>query len=155
MKNNSESEQMAADEKGRLSEMERIFTRRALPQRQGERGVTLIEILIVVAIMAIIAAVIIPNVSAFRTTGTLAAANDEASNVKTAVIAHYAREQSWPDTCDDLRDFLAGNLRATYDFRPEEGEDKDGFIHDADPNIANGWGSAIQWNRDKQLWERP
>ena len=125
------------------------------PVLGGEKGVTLIELLIVVAIMAIIAAVVIPNLITFRTTGALAAANDEASNVKTAAIAHYAREQSWPDTCDDLRDFLAGNLRATYDFRPEEGEDKDGFIHDADPNIANGWGSAIQWNRAKQLWERP
>lgn len=39
--------------------------------------------------MAIMAAVIIPNVNAFRMTGTLAAANEEASGVRIAAIAYH------------------------------------------------------------------
>ena len=117
--------------------------------RHGERGVTLIEILIVVAIMAIIAAVIIPNVMAFRATGVLAAANDEASNVKTAAIAHYAREERWPGTSEDLSDFLAGQLRATYYF-----DTTTGLIFHGDALIEGGWGAAIRWDRPGQKWMR-
>ncbi len=137
--------------------MRRTISRVTSRFPRGEKGVTLIEILIVVAIMAIIAAVVIPNVSAFRTTGTLAAANDEASNVKTAAIAFYAREERWPETSGDLTDFLAGDLRATYDFRPQDDSKKDGFIHDADsndPDVDNPWGDAIRWSKAKQLWEK-
>ena len=135
----------------RVRAMNRIFKRTALPQRQGERGVTLIEILIVVAIMAIIAAVIIPNISAFRATGALAAANEEASNVKTAAIAYYANEGGWPGSSDQLTDLnlLSGGLRARYVF------DGQGFIDDGtDATIDGGWGDAIQWSKGKQLWEK-
>jgi len=117
--------------------------------RHGERGVTLIEILIVVAIMAIIAAVIIPNVTAFRATGVLAAANEEASNVKTAAIAHYAREERWPDDSGELADFLAGDLRAMYVFND------DGLINDeTDPTIEGGWGNVVEWDEDGQKWKK-
>ena len=119
------------------------------PVRSGEKGLTLIELLIVVAIMAIIAAVIIPNVTAFRATGTLAAANEEASNVKTAAIAHYAREERWPDDSGELADFLAGDLRAMYVFND------DGLINDeTDPTIEGGWGGVIEWDEGGQKWKR-
>ena len=114
--------------------------------RHGEKGVTLIELLIVIAIMAIIAAVIIPNVTAFRTTGALAAANDEASNVKTAAIAHYAREQEWPGSSEDLGDFLAGDLRAMYVF------DDDGLMNE--DTVSGDWGDGIRWDRPGQKWMR-
>ncbi len=121
----------------------------------GEKGVTLIELLVVVAILGIIAAVIIPNVSAFQRTGILAAANDEASNVKTAAIAYYAREEEWPDTSDKLvGDFLAGEPRAKYDFKPDDDSDKDGLIYDADPDIEGGWGNVIEWDEGGQHWIR-
>ena len=56
----------------------------------GEKGFTLIELLVVVAILGIIAVVIVPNVGKFLGMGVVEAANTEAHNVQTAVIAYMA-----------------------------------------------------------------
>jgi type IV pilus assembly protein PilA len=82
----------------------------------GQKGFTLIELLIVVAILGIIAAVVIPNIAGFMTTGTLAAANTEAENVKTATLGYFADFGVWPDTSASLPPtYISGVLRAVYD----------------------------------------
>jgi len=83
---------------------------------RGEKGLTLIELLIVVAILGIIAAVVIPNLGAFMTTGRLSAANTEVENVKTASLAYYAENEEWPDTSAQIDHLIAGNLTGTYTF---------------------------------------
>ena len=89
---------------------------------RGEKGLTLVELLIVIAIVGIIAAVIIPNVGTFIRMGTVTAANGEAENVKTAAVAYYADVQAWPNTTastygnHSFMDYYAGTLKASYHF---------------------------------------
>ena len=113
---------------------------------QTEKGLTLIELLIVVAILGIVAAVVIPDVSAFRTTGAIAAANKEAENVKTAALAYYSEAADWAgvtpvvlNSGTGYETYLAGELKALYVF------DDDGFIVSVSDVT---WGDAIRWSGD-------
>jgi type IV pilus assembly protein PilA len=90
--------------------------------RHGQRGFTLVELLIVVAILGVIAAVVIPNVTAFMGSADLSAARTEAANVKTAALAYYADQSPpvWPGTSAALTGatppYLTGTLTGSYTF---------------------------------------
>jgi type IV pilus assembly protein PilA len=56
----------------------------------GEKGFTLIELLVVIAILGIIAAVVVLNVAGFFGRGKAEAANTEAHQVQTAIVAYMA-----------------------------------------------------------------
>lgn len=72
---------------------------------RGEKGFTLIELVIVVAILGILAAVIIPNITKFLGVGQKAAAQGELNTVQMAVYAAMAESGvASVDIFDDLSD---------------------------------------------------
>lgn len=57
---------------------------------RNQRGFTLIELLVVIAILAVLAAVVGLNIGDFFGRGTVTAANVEAHQVQTAIVAYQA-----------------------------------------------------------------
>ena len=120
---------------------------------RGQKGLTLIELLIVVAILGIIAAVIIPNIGTFMTMGVVSAANTEAENVKTASLAYYADVGVWPVTTAStsgnysFTDYYAGTLKASYHFNTDgflDGVDDPGGSPTDSTTTSTGY-SGIHW----------
>jgi type IV pilus assembly protein PilA len=68
--------------------MNRIVKR----HRRGEKGFTLVELLIVFTLLAVLAAIMIPNVAGFVAYGHTQAAAAELSVVQTAMDAMMAKE---------------------------------------------------------------
>ena len=63
---------------------------------KSEKGFTLIELLIDVAIIGILAAIAIPQFSAYRQRGYNAAATSDLKNFRTSLEAYYADNQFYP-----------------------------------------------------------
>jgi type II secretory pathway pseudopilin PulG len=99
----------------------------------------------VVAILGILAAVIIPNVTAFIATGNLNAANTEVENVKTGALAFYADYSVWPNTSANLTSgttpYVSGVLKSAYTF--DGGATGAGWITGAD---QGSYPISIQWS---------
>ena len=117
----------------------------------GEKGFTLVELLIIVAILGILAAVVVPNVASFIGAGNVAAANTEAANVRTAALAYYAdNNATWPTTSADLFggtvDYLDKAADATYDF-----DGVTGLISGA---TGAGTSAGLTFNVTGQQWQR-
>jgi type IV pilus assembly protein PilA len=121
--------------------------------QKGQGGVTLIEILVVVAILGVVAAIVILNVGGFIGTGTEESANTEAHQVQTAIIAYMADENqatltagavSANVTCGNSTDATGivcylmnpALLQATYQF------DATGKVTGATPDANGKWAAC-------------
>ena len=67
-----------------------------LNKLRSRKGYTLIELLIVVAIIGILAAIAIPQFSAYRAKAYNSAANADLKNLKTGMEAFMADNQQYP-----------------------------------------------------------
>jgi type IV pilus assembly protein PilA len=78
---------------------EKMFTKMIA---KDEKGFTLIELMIVIAIIGILAAIAIPQFSAYRTRSFNAAANADLRNAATAQEAYFVDHQSYTNVVGDL-----------------------------------------------------
>ncbi len=124
-----------------------------------ENGFTLIEILVVIAILAVLAGIAIPNLLNFMHSGALEAANTEADNIRVSISAYTYDAR--PDTVsgsfgsngsqsgtlnDDIGPYIlngVGAIQALYTI-------SNGVIVDADPDPDEKWKDLV-W--DNGRWQ--
>ncbi len=127
---------------------------------KGEKGFTLLELLIVVVILGILAAVIVPNLATFLGTGKVAAANTEVANVETAALAYYADNDGvWPLSTNTV----AGDTSLMYPPSGTaylDGDATDNYTFNAFgkviPDATAGWGTdtSLTWNGTDHEWQK-
>lgn len=88
----------------------------------GAKGFTLVELLVVIVILGILAAVVVFAVAGVTNRGEDSACETELRSVRTAAQAHYAQNGSYPAGVGDLvPEFLDETPTATYTINSSTG----------------------------------
>jgi prepilin-type N-terminal cleavage/methylation domain-containing protein len=118
-----------------------------------QSGFTILELLIIMSILGILAAIIIPNVSTFIKTGNLGAAKTEALNVRTATQGYLAENDGWAGDTDAILTYLNRRPKTDYTFNTVNGliNGVAGTIDTATDETA--W-PGLKFNFGDQTWER-
>ena len=112
---------------------------------KGQRGFTMIELLIVVFIIGLLASAIIPNIEGFKGTGTLSAARTELQNVKTAAAGFYAERNVWPGDSNEISGFISDKPNAIYIF-----DTTNGLVI----GVKNVTWTGIAWSDKDATWTK-
>ncbi len=73
----------------------------------AKKGFTLIELVMVIVIIGILAAIIVPKFASQRDQAAIATTKANLENLRTAISLFYAQEGQWPE--DDLSDLTDGS----------------------------------------------
>ena len=96
---------------------------------KGQKGFTLIEMIVVVGIIVVLAAVIVPNIGRFIGSGEAGAKDSEWESVETAITAMMVDKAVTTVTA------LVGNSTNTWDVLPQ--------ANAADPGAVPLYGAAV------------
>ncbi len=84
--------------------------------RRKDKGFTLIELMIVVAIIGILAAIAIPNFMNYQCKAKQSEAKSNLGNIRTAEEAYYAEKDSYGGTLADIGFDVKGTDKQVYSY---------------------------------------
>ena len=116
--------------------------RRGKRLRAGTRGMTLIEIMVVITILGLIAGAVTVLVIPRLEEGKVSAAKIKISNLKNELDQYYARKGKYPDT--------GTGLKALVDGQYEDSMPKDPWGNEYVYTLENGKAVVVSYGKDGQ-----